>query len=97
MRFFIVLSFVAALGAGPVWADTAAGKADYDAKCKTCHGADGKGNPALIKAMGVKPINGMSEAETKAAIAKGKNKMKPVTGLTSKQIDDLAAYVKSLK
>jgi hypothetical protein len=51
----------------------------------------------MVKAMGVKPIGGMSEADTKAAVSKGKNKMKPVGGLSPKQIDNVAEYVKSLK
>jgi mono/diheme cytochrome c family protein len=91
------MAMFVALGVGSVWADAAAGKAIYDAKCKACHGADGKGAPGMVKAMGVKPINGMSETQTKAAMMKGKNKMKPVSGLTPKQIDDIADYVKSLE
>jgi mono/diheme cytochrome c family protein len=85
-----------ALGVGTVWASAADGKATYDAKCKSCHGADGKGTPAMVKAMGVKPIGGAAEADTKAAIQKGKNKMKPMP-ITGKALDDVAAYVASLK
>jgi mono/diheme cytochrome c family protein len=97
MRMFVSTAIVLAFGIGSAWADAAAGEAIYASKCKACHGADGKGTPAMAKAMGVKPINGMSESQTKAAVTKGKNKMKPVTGLTPKQIDDVADYVKSLK
>jgi mono/diheme cytochrome c family protein len=98
MKCMILESVVfIALGMGTVWAAAADGKATYDAKCKSCHGADGKGTPAMVKAMGVKPINGVSEADTKAAILKGKNKMKPIPGMTGKTLDDVAAYVASLK
>ena len=88
---------VFALAVGSAWADAAAGKATYDAKCKMCHGADGKGNPAMVKAMGVKPIVGASADAVKAAVTNGKNKMKPVAGVTGKTLDDVAAYVGSLK
>ena len=85
------------LALGSAWADAAAGKATYDSKCKMCHGADGKGNPAMVKAMGVKPIAGTPEAAVKDAVTKGKNKMKPVAGVTGTTLDDVAAYVASLK
>jgi mono/diheme cytochrome c family protein len=86
-----------ALVIGSAWADAADGKAVFESKCRACHGADGKGNPAMVKAMGVKPIGGTAEADTKAAVTKGKNKMKPITSVTGKQLDDVAAYVASLK
>jgi hypothetical protein len=47
--------------------------------------------------MGVKPIGGMPEADVKAAVTKGKNKMKPIAGVTGKALDDVAAFVASLK
>lgn len=86
-----------ALVIGSSWADAADGKAVFESKCRACHGADGRGNPAMVKAMGVKPIGGTAEADTKAAVTKGKNKMKPITSVTGKQLDDVAAYVASLK
>jgi cytochrome c5 len=86
-----------ALGVGSAWAAAADGKATFDAKCKMCHGTDGKGNPGMVKAMGVKPIGGTAEADTKAAVTKGKNKMKPIPGVTGKTLDDVAAFVASLK
>ena len=85
------------LAVGSAWADAAAGKATYDAKCKMCHGPDGKGTPGMVKAMGVKPITGASADAVKEAVTKGKNKMKPIPGVTGKTLDDVAAYVASLK
>jgi mono/diheme cytochrome c family protein len=97
MKFIAGSIVVIALAVGTAWAGAAEGKATFEAKCKMCHGADGKGNPAMVKAMGVKPIGGTPEADTKAAVEKGKNKMKPVAGVTGKALDDVAAYVVSLK
>jgi mono/diheme cytochrome c family protein len=90
-----LILFVVAVGSA--FADAAAGKATFDAKCKMCHGADGKGNPAMVKAMGVKPIAGTPPAAVKDAVTKGKNKMKPVAGVTGSTLDDVVAYVESLK
>jgi len=97
MKFIAGTAMLIALGVGSAWAAAADGKATYDAKCKMCHGADGKGTPGMVKAMGVKPIVGAAEADTKAAVTKGKNKMKPIAGVTGKALDDVAAYVASLK
>ena len=97
MKFIAGSIVMIALGVGTVWAGAADGKATFEAKCKMCHGADGQGNPAMVKALGVKPIAGAAEADTKAAVTKGKNKMKPVAGVTGKALDDVAAYVASLK
>ena len=97
MKFLVSTVILTALGVGSAWADAADGKAVYESKCRSCHGADGKGTPAMAKAMGVKPINGASEATVKEAVTKGKNKMKPTPGVTGKALDDVAAYVASLK
>lgn len=81
----------------------AAAADDYKAKCQMCHGADGKGNPAMVKSMGVKDlgsaeVQGMSDADLKAAIENGKGKMKGYKGqLNDKQITELVAHVRSFK
>jgi mono/diheme cytochrome c family protein len=99
MKFFAGIFAVVVLGLGSAWAGAAAGKARYDKSCKSCHGGDGKGNPTMAKVMKVelKPIGDASDAQIKDAIVKGKGKMKPVASVTGKQIDDVIAYVKTLK
>jgi len=74
----------------------------YKAKCAGCHGADGSGNPVLVKTLGVRDfqspeVQKESEAELADIIAKGKNKM-PKYGdkLKDAEIKDLATYVHSL-
>ena len=90
---------IAALTATSMWAaDAAAGKAVYAAKCKSCHGADGAGNPAMAKAMKVemKPLSATT-ADVKDVIVKGKGKMKPMPAVTGADLDNVVAYVNSLK
>jgi len=85
-------------------AETAAGKAVYDKKCKLCHGANGEGNAGMAKALKttIAPLSSpevqkMSNADLKKIIAKGKDKMKPVTGLSDADVDHVIALVRSLK
>lgn len=78
--------------------DAAAGKAIYAAKCKACHGPEGEGNPAMAKMMKVemKPL-GSTSADVKSVVTNGQGKMKPVAGLAGADLDNVVAYVKSLK
>ena len=90
---------IAAAYAPSAWAaDAAAGKAVYTAKCKSCHGADGEGNGAVAKMMKVeiKPLSS-STADVKSVVAKGQGKMKPINGVAGADLDNVAAYVKTLK
>jgi mono/diheme cytochrome c family protein len=80
-------------------ADATAGKAVYDRACKSCHAADGSGNPAIAKAMKVelKDIRKSSDADVKKAIMEGVGKMKPVSSVNASQADDCIAYLRTLK
>jgi mono/diheme cytochrome c family protein len=106
MRRFAMMTVTAILAAGTsAWAaDAAAGKTVFDTKCKACHAADGAGNPGMAKALSItfKPLGGadiqkMSDADLKKVITAGSGKMKPVAGLMPEQIDDVVAFVRSLK
>jgi cytochrome c oxidase cbb3-type subunit III len=80
------------------------GKAQYDKLCTSCHGADGKGNPAMAKAMGEKGLN-LTTKEVKEAkdedllkvIVEGKGKM-PASGkgLSKSEQKEVLEYVRSL-
>ena len=101
---FAVVGLAAMLTSTTAWAaDAAAGKTLFAAKCKTCHGAEGQGNPNLakmmkvdIKALSAPEIQSMSDADLKKAIKDGKGKMKPVA-LTDAEIDNVVAFVRTLK
>jgi mono/diheme cytochrome c family protein len=75
------------------------GEAVYTAKCKSCHGADGSGNPAIAKMMNVtmKPLGSETDAEIKTAVTAGIGKMKPVTTVAGADFDNVVAYVHTLK
>jgi mono/diheme cytochrome c family protein len=95
----LTILIIAALTATSAWAaDAAAGKAVYATKCKGCHGADGEGNPNIAKAMKVeiKPLSATT-ADVKDVITKGQGKMKPMPAVTGADLDNVVAYVKSLK
>ncbi len=102
VALILVLIFMATLSA--LAADAAAGKTAYDKKCKVCHGADGAGNAGMAKALNVTipPLGGadvqkMSDADLKKVVTQGKGKMKPVSGLSDADVDNVIAFVRSLK
>jgi mono/diheme cytochrome c family protein len=83
------------LAAGVASAD---GKATYTTKCVACHGADGKGQSAMAKKLGVKDLTAstLTAVEMEAIIAAGKGKMTPFGAKLGKaEITDVAAFVKA--
>ena len=100
LAILTVLAFSGRVAAG---GDAQAGKAVYDLKCKMCHGADGKGNPAIAKAMKVTfpdltspAIQSKTDAEFTKQITEGGGKMQPIKGLTEEQISGVIAFIRSL-
>jgi mono/diheme cytochrome c family protein len=96
------LSLIASVGLAH--AGAAEGKELYTAKCVACHGANGEGKAAIAKMfnvtqkpLGSKEVQAKSDADLKKVILEGQGKMKPVTGVTPKQADDIVAYVRTLK
>ena len=100
MRKLIILAASASLAMAG--GDIQAGKATFEKSCRTCHGADGDGNPAIAKMLNVtmRPFSSTevqtrSDGEMKKIVLDGNGKMKPVK-LTSSQIADTIAYLRSL-
>lgn len=81
-----------------------AGKAPYDKQCASCHGQDGKGNPAMTKVFGEKQLNiatkevaDKKDDELIKVITEGKGKM-PASGKSLSKADQKAVveHVRSL-
>jgi mono/diheme cytochrome c family protein len=101
---FTTLALVAVTAASVLGADAKAGQGVYDKSCKSCHGADGTPNPGIMKMMAVPmkdlkstEVQAMSAADMKTIITDGKGKMKPVKTVTGASVDDVIAYVKTMK
>lgn len=84
--------------------DSATGKEVFLKKCKTCHGEDGNGNQGMAKLLnttipplGSDAVQAKSDAEIKKMITEGTGKMKPVKDLSDADIDNVIAYVRTLK
>ncbi|MCB9718630.1 MAG: c-type cytochrome [Myxococcales bacterium] len=85
----------------PPKADRAAGRELYMAKCKTCHGDDGKGDTPFGRKLEIVSLagTGRSRAKIKAITANGVpgTKMKPYEGkLSDQELENVAAFVKGL-
>ena len=74
----------------------------YKGKCSACHGADGKGDTAMGKKMGLRDfaspeVQKRSDDELTAIIADGKDKMPSYKkSLKPEQVKDLVGYIRSL-
>jgi mono/diheme cytochrome c family protein len=84
-------------------ADAQEGKALYTKNCASCHGADGKGNPAMAKALGDKGLNivskeakQMSDEQILKIIADGAGKM-PGSKLSKAEQKQMLDYTRSLQ
>jgi mono/diheme cytochrome c family protein len=98
---FLVAFATPALAAGE--GDAAAGKAVYTKRCGMCHGPAGEPKEAIAKMMkvemrhlGSKEVQAKKDDELRTIIVKGKGKMKPVAGVTDKELATLVAYVRTL-
>ncbi len=101
----VILLSVAGLGPrAAATGDAAAGKIVFGTRCKTCHGTEGQGNPGLAKMMKVEmkdlgspKVQKKSAVEIKKIITTGAGKMKPVAGVAGADLDNLVAFVRTLK
>jgi predicted CXXCH cytochrome family protein len=101
MRMILMTAALALCSTAAFAGDAKAGKDVYDKSCKSCHGADGTPNPGMVKMMKVDikdfKTTDYSEADIKTAVTAGKGKMHPIASVTGPSLDNVVAYVKSMK
>jgi cytochrome c553 len=97
-----------ALAATTAALSAADAQANWDKSCKSCHGADGKGQTPMGKKFSIKDFTDAKYQATftdehatksiKEGIKDGDAmKMKPAEGLTDAEIKDLVAKVRAFK
>lgn len=98
------IGFGLALVTPAIAADASEGQKLFTAKCKTCHGATGQGNPGMAKALKVEirdlasaDVQKKSDDELKKNVKEGVGKMKPIAGVTDADAANLVAYIRTLK
>jgi predicted CXXCH cytochrome family protein len=105
MKTIVISMMLAALAAGAaLGADAKAGQAVFDKSCKSCHGADGTANPAIVKMMKIDirdlkspEVQAHSDTELKKIVTEGQGKMRPIPSVTGAWLDDVIAYLRSLR
>jgi len=100
---FILAILLACVDSQALAADANAGKAIYEKNCAGCHGADGKGNPAVAKTLGEKGLNiaGKETAQKSddallKIIAEGAGKMPASKKLDKNEQKQVLQYSRSL-
>ena len=105
MRIILTALTLAGLSATPVSAaDAKAGQAVYDKSCKACHGPDGTANASVAKMMKADmkdlksaEVQALSDDDIKKIVTDGKGKMKPVKAVSGAALDNVVAYIRTLK
>ena len=99
-RTATILMMMAGAAIASFAADAKAGEAVYDKSCKGCHGANGAPNAGMAKmfpTMRDLKLPEVQAEDIKSIVVNGKGKMRPVASVTGGSVDDVVAYVKSLK
>ena len=96
----LVAGSVNAIAAG----DAKAGKAVFVQKCSTCHGQQGEGKDTIaktlkveLKHLGSAEVQAKTDDQIRKIVLEGEGKMKPVKDMDAKAIEDVTAFVRTLK
>ena len=101
----VFFALMATMAGFALAADVKAGEDAFGKSCKMCHGDKGATpNPAISKMFGVpipvlgsKEVQAKSDADLKTVITQGKGKMPAAKNVTGGAVDDVIAYLRTLK
>jgi mono/diheme cytochrome c family protein len=98
------IAIVIVAACGLAFAGAPEGKPLFETKCQPCHGPGGEGKASIAKlykvemhSLASKEIQAKTDADFKKLITGGQGKMKPVSGMSERQIEDVVAFVRTLK
>jgi mono/diheme cytochrome c family protein len=99
------LALMATVAGIALAADAKAGADIYNKTCKGCHGADGatpneavgKMLQATIPVLASPAIQAKTDADFRTVITAGKGKMPAMKSVTGSSIDDVIAYLRTLR
>ena len=102
IAFFALMSTVGGIALA---ADAKEGANVFNKTCKNCHGEGGATpNAAIAKMFGVPipvlgspEIQAKSDADIRKVITEGKGKMVAMKSVTGESVDDVIAYLRTLK
>jgi mono/diheme cytochrome c family protein len=105
MRTFLIAAISLAVVTGSALAgDAKNGQSVYEKNCKSCHGPNGAAPPNVatmqqgrIKDLRSSPIQSMSDADLAKVVTEGKGKMTSAKAVSGPALDDLIAYIRTLK
>jgi mono/diheme cytochrome c family protein len=103
-KFAIAAIFLAAVTGSALAADPKNGQTVYAKNCQSCHGPNGAAPPNVatmqkgrIKDLRSTPIQSMSDADLAKVVTEGKGKMTSAKNVSGPALDDLIAYIRTLK
>ena len=104
VQLAVVLAFLLGAHLAKAQGDAKTGKAVFTKSCISCHADDGSPKEAVAKMLKVEipnlgsaEVQKKSDADLKKVVTEGYEKMKPVKGLADKDVDNVIAYVRTLK